>query len=326
MKTTVLIPLHHGARWKESLCEQLEELRGVARIIVSDPIGGDTTLDDVRASVDHPSIEWVGVRSLSPGWVAHANDLQSRASTEFVMWLPQDDRITREWITQAEEHLDRDSDAIAACGPIEPLSRDSQGRGVHVDVPSFVTVCETVDRVATAVDRLIIGQSSELGVLFRSVVRRADVPPLPPGVVGDDWADLLWALRLLSRGSVVPIAASYGKRWHDHNTHGGWRDHAAERPDLVRSAVSSALDRLSAETRSEVLTRAWIADIQRHREEFKHREDHWRTVHSALWRDVESSASWRLTAPARRSASALRRLFSKVGRTDSRIDRPGSAQ
>ena len=326
MRTTVLIPLHHAAQWEEALREQLVELQGVARVIVSDATGGDATLDALRASADGPSIDWVGPRALSPGWVAHANDLQSRATTEFVMWLPHDDRITQAWIREAEAHLDIEPEAVAACGPIEPLSLDSRGRGAAIDVPSFMTMRDPVDRVTAAVDRLIIGQSSELGLLFRSVVRRSAAPPLPPGIVGDEWSDLLWSLRLLSRGPVAPISAHYAKRWHDHNTHGGWGDHATDYPELVRAAVSLAIEELGSGNRASVLTRAWVAEVLRDREELQRREEYWQAVHAALWRDVKRSASWRLTAPARAAASALRALFTRGPRPDSPPERPGAPQ
>lgn len=313
----MLIPLHNSAEWQDALREQLVELQGVARIIVSDATGGDATLDALRAFIDHPSIDWIGPRALAPGWVAHANDPQGRATTEFVMWLPHDDQITRAWIREAEAHLDLETDAVAACGPIDPLSFDSQGRGEAIDVPSFVTMRDPVDRVATAVDRLLIGQSSELGILFRSVVRRSAAPLLPPGVVGDDWADLLWSLRLLSRGPVAPISARYGKRWHDRNTHGGWGDHTTDNPDLVRAAVSSSIEELSAEDRAHVFTRVWVAEVLRLREELERREAYWHAALATLWRDVNRSASWRVTAPARAAASALRALFAHRPRANS---------
>lgn len=308
MRTTVLVPLHRSAAWYDSLADQLKELREVARIIVSDRTGEDDTLARLRAAIDDETIGWIGPRDGERGWVAHCNDLGARALTEFVMWLPHDDRITRDWIREAEAVLDAMPDAVAACGPIVPLSSDSSGRGRLVHIAPFCTLSDAVERSSAAVEHLVTGQSSELGILFRSVVRLRALPTLPPGIIDDDWSDLLWAIRLLTRGQVAPMTAVYGKRWHDTNTHGAWGDHALDHPDRIRRAIATALDELPSDDRASVLTRAWIDEVARYRATFQERESYWQAVLVAYRRDVEASASWRATAPARSLVRALRRL------------------
>lgn len=311
----MLIPLHQAARWRDQLDEQLTELEGVARIIVSDASGHDETLASLRSSGNRPHIDWVGPRPLASGWVAHANDLQRRATTEFVMWLPQDDSITRDWILDAEAQLDKEHDAVAACGPIIPLSVDSIGRGAAIAVEPFATLRDPHLRVTSAIDRLLLGQSSELGIFFRSVTRRAIAPPLPRGVVDDDWSDVLWSIRLLTLGPIAAMAPSYGKRWHDHNTHGRWRDHAAEAPEEVRARLIAMLTDLEPDQQARAIASVWTSDVRHVREEGDERAEHWRALHAALWRDIQGSGSWRVTAPARALGRFVRRA---------RTRRPGS--
>ena len=313
MRTTVLIPLHRSAPWRASIAEQLHELTGAAHVIVSDATGADETLKELRDECGHdPRITWLGTRPLAPGWVAHANDLLAQATTEFVMWLPHDDRINAHWVTDAERLLDRHADAVAACGPIQAIQYGSAGRGGAIAIPSFANDSETINRVGAAVDSLLTGRGGDLGIFFRSVVRKSLAPSLPTGLVGDDWADVLWALRLLCIGPVAPMTAVYKKRWHDASTHASWTDYTAEAGRL-RRAIAQAMAGLPEPSHSEVLVGVWgrdserqWAELQRQRialEEEGQRVDHALAV---LRGDFEQSTSWRATAPLRLISGLVR--------------------
>ena len=89
MRTTVSIPLHASATWIDTVVEDVRQLAPVARVVVSDATGLDDALDRVRAAVAESAgaddVVWLGPRPLEPGWVAHANDLLARATTDYVM-------------------------------------------------------------------------------------------------------------------------------------------------------------------------------------------------------------------------------------------------
>lgn len=296
MRTTVLVPLHRSAPWLESLTEQLGALRGTALVIVSDATGADDTLAALRARHgDDPAITWLSPRSLAPGWVSHCNDMLARASTEFVMWLPHDDHIDADWITEAERRLDEQPAAIAACGRIHALQNDSHGRGGAVQLPPFVADPDAHGRLVAAVETLLSGVTADLGVLFRSVTRRALVPPLPAGLEGDDWSDVLWALHLLRLGTVVELSASYGKRWHDASTHFAWGDHTADAAQL-RLAVARALTDEPGEARADVLARVWGDDAARSSAALQREREHSAQSLAELRAAIENSRSWRSTA------------------------------
>lgn len=306
MRTTVLIPLHRSGPWLEPLTTQLHELRGTARLVVSDATGIDSTLDDLRARVgDDPSITWLAPRPIAAGWVAHSNDLLLHAASEFVMWLPHDDRIGAEWITEAERALDDNPSAVAACGAIDVLQRDSRGRGASIEVPAFVSETDDVARLRAALTSIVIGHTADLGILYRSVVKRGLAHPLPPGLSGDDWSDVLWALQLLSHGTVAALSARYGKRWHDDDTHGAWSPHDAD-PAALRRRMAAALSPLSADDRDAVLATAWGDEVARARAALQaERENSARALHD-LTLSFERSHSWRATAGLRALSSLLR--------------------
>jgi hypothetical protein len=256
MRTTVLIPLHNSAPWRSSIAEQLHELTDAAHVIVSDATCEDEALRELRDEFGHdPMITWLTSRTLAPGWVAHANDLLARATTEFVMWLPHDDRVDSRWITEAERLLDHHAGAVAACGPIQIIQLGSAGLGGVIAIPDFALDADTISRLDGAVEALLSGRSVDLGVFFRSVTRRSLAPMLPAGLVGDDWADVLWALNLLSIGPVSPMNARYQKRLHDGNTHASWADHTVDAAGL-RRAITKALAELPEPFHSDVLAGA----------------------------------------------------------------------
>lgn len=308
MRTTVLIPLHGSAPWRSSLLEQLRALRGVAHVVVSDATGLDSTLDALRRelAIDEDateSITWLGPRPLAPGWAAHATDLLRHATTEFTMWLAHDDGIGPGWIIEAERQLDRSPTAVAACGAIRAIQQDSLGRGWPVLVPQFAAEPDTGRRLTAAVESLLSGRTGDLGVLFRSVVRRAAAPEVPAGLVDDEWADVLWALRLLRGGPVVTLEAAYDKRWHDASAHARWHDHSSD-PARLREAVVLALVDGPGPIHLEVAGAVWAREVDELRRALDHEHA---LAHDAVRAEVERSRSWRITAPLRALADLARR-------------------
>lgn len=346
MRTTVLIPLHVSARWLPVVTGNIERLAQHARLVVSDATGVDDTLDLLRRRFEeHPGIEWVGPRPLAPGWVSHCNDLVSRAETEFVMWLPHDDEIGADWVTLGERALDANPAAVLALGPVRSLERDDQG----IDdggLPSRITIGsyppfqdnDVVSRVTEAVGVCLHGNQSWLGVAFRGVFRREPAVLLPESGTDGAWADILWAIGMLTVGAFTPTEAVYRKRWYDGNTHGTWADRRTA-ASFRAEALPKALAQLSPEVREQVLVQGWAHDasamsstIARLKElhqdleprvDALQRELHGeraavvrlrrklrsaRAARARVRRDFESSTSWKLTAPIRGIARKLERL------------------
>lgn len=226
-KTTVMVPLHRSTVWLDVVAGNIERVASVASVVLSDASGEDDTLERLRRRFDGlDGVTFLGPRAIESGWVAHSNDLLARASTPYAMWLPHDDEIDASWITESERVLDARPEVIATLGDVtgiyEPGGRPSYW--THVLEPDFTSATD-VDRCVSAVRTAVLGDTSNLGALFRAVFRTRSAPPLPRLPEGDDWADVLWAVRLLTVGPVTRLpSARYRKRFYDGNTHGSWRD------------------------------------------------------------------------------------------------------
>lgn len=256
-RTTVLVPLHRAAPWRERVLDTVLQLLPVARVVLSDATEHDDTLDQLADRLaqhpDRAALELVGARPLDPGWVAHANDLQRSVVTEFCMWLPQDDVVGPDWVRAGERALDARSDAVLAVGA---LRLEGEGSTELLPPIDAYAAPAAVDRVRAALRRQFFTGPPGLGHAFRGVQRASARIPLPTVTVdGIDpalgWkADVLWALRLLSHGAFVPIDAVYRKtvhaasashRWPGENLTPGFRARLVEQLDGLSDAERLAL-------------------------------------------------------------------------------------
>ncbi len=252
MRTTVLIPLHRSAPWRPMVEANIARLHEHCRIVVSDAHEHDDTLALVREHVaDLSNVTTVGARALAPGWVTHVNDLMARAETEFAMWLPHDDEIGPEWILDAERALDRRPDAAIACGHLESSSHSDPDLAASLAADSVLASRSRIRRLSRAIAHIEHGDPALLGMLFRGVMRRALVPPMPERDEHGSWSDIFWALRLLTRGAAVPTTARYEKTWHRTSTVQQWTDARDDRGQL-RLDIDHALAELPARTRAVV--------------------------------------------------------------------------
>ncbi len=312
MRTTVLIPLHASARWLPVVTGTIERLAPSARLLVSDATGLDDTLDRLRERFGaRAGIEWVGQRPLARGWVAHCNDLVERSTTEFVMWMPHDDETDGDWVTLGEQALDANPGAVLALGRLRSLERDAEGtedRALpsHIVLDAHVPFLapDAASRATEALDVCLRGNTSLLGAAFRGVVRREAAVPLPD--TGDDgaWADILWAISMLTVGAYAATDAVYWKRWHVANTHSTWRDPRRD-PSFRAQVLPDALHALAPVVRAQVLAAAWAADASAQSRQvgrLRRRLGSERRALVALRRSFETSASWRLTVPLRAAA------------------------
>jgi hypothetical protein len=249
MRTTVLIPLHRSAPWSDLVDANSERLHEHCRIVVSDVHEHDDTLNRVREQWARlPHLETIGARDLEVGWVAHVNDLMQRAKTPFAMWLPHDDEIGPEWITEAEHDLDRRPDAAIACGRLETSTRSDPAFAVSLAPDPVLASRSRIHRLSQAIAHIEAGDPALLGILFRGVARRDRVPPMPDRDEHGSWSDIFWALRLLCRGAAVPTNAPYAKTWHHTSTVQQWTDARDDR-DQLRHDIDRAIAELPASTR-----------------------------------------------------------------------------
>lgn len=259
-RTTVLIPLHRAAPWREKVRDTALTLSSVATVMVSDADGADDTLTRLGSDLDGlPGIELLGPRDLAPGWVAHANDLQARARTPYVMWMPQDDSVDAAWVLKGERVLDARPEAVLAVGTMHLING---GRKVTELAPiTEYAAAEAVDRVRSALRRQFFTGPPGLGHAYRGVQRASATVPLP--VVAIDgieptigWkADVLWAMTMLARGPFASIDAVYRKTMHRKSASHDW---AAENlTPGFRQLLTESLRELAAEDRLALVAELW---------------------------------------------------------------------
>jgi hypothetical protein len=304
-RTRVAIPLHRSGPWVDNVAANIRRLAGHAAITISDATGEDDALPLLQVELASvPGLEWLGRRSIAPGWVSHCNDLLERSTEEFFAWLPHDDEIDADWVLEAASSLDRHPTAVLALGMVVPVHEAGVTDGGYPIEPSSAFGALEADvRIRDALDVCLHGDTSLLGACFRGVQRRDRAAPLPMTPGEGEWSDILWALRMLTHGPFTTMPATYGKRWHPGGAHRAWGD-ARRWPDFRTRWLPEALGDLGAAERESFLTSAWSAEVVA----LEQRIANERSRGEATLRSTfESSRSWRITAPLRRLASSLRR-------------------
>jgi hypothetical protein len=251
-RTTVLVPLHRSQRWVETVAGTIERLHGHCAVIVSDADERDDSLNLLRDRfAQTPAVQFIGARPLAAGWVAHCNDLMARASTRYALWMPHDDEIGLDWVVQGERILEGRSDAVAACGVLRSSALSDPGLASALDPDAALGDRWRARRVAHAVALIERGDPALLGILFRSVLRRDRVPPIPERDEHGSWSDILWALQLVGRGAAVPMHAAYAKTWRHDSTVQQWTDARNDRAQLALD-IDLTLGELPRSTRAVV--------------------------------------------------------------------------
>lgn len=304
LRTRVAIPLHRSRPWLDNIAANVRRLAGHAAVTISDATGEDDSLALLQVELASlPGLAWLGPRSIERGWVSHCNDLLERSAEEFFAWLPHDDEIDADWVTRGESRLDAIPDAVLALGTMEPVHEPGVTvGGMRIEPFPPFSASDKTARVQRALEECLLGDTSLLGAAFRGVIRRTLAAPLPR--TGDDgeWSDVLWAVRMLTRGPFVAIPSAYGKRWHPASTHASWGD-ARQRVELRTRWLSVALRDLDPAERESFLTAAWAAESAALQDELTSTS----SAASGLRVDFEGSRSWRLTSPLRHLTSLVRR-------------------
>ncbi len=286
----------------------IERLLGHADLVVSDATGIDDTLDRLRREIPpRPGLRYLTPPSVAPGWVAHCNHLLESARTPHFMWLPHDDEIGADWISRSEETLARNHSAILATGSIVALDRpDDAPYPARIDLSDLrLSSADLLERVRAGLEIAVHGDVTPLGLVFRSVFRRERACLLPSDDPGGAWADIRWALCMLVRGPFAAVPdIEYGKRWHPGNTHASWPGLRSDANFRTRWLPAS-LSELPQATAGAVLGEAWNREVETLTAMVEGA--------TAQLRTIESSRSWRLTAPARAASGLVRRLRRRHG-------------
>lgn len=305
-KTRIAIPLYRSEPWVKSIAANVGRLAGHAAITISDATGDDDALEILREQLGAThDVEWIGPRDIAPGWVSHCNDLLNRSREEYFAWLPHDDEIGADWVVHAESVLDSLPHAVLALGTVIPVEEKNVTNGGKTIEPcELFSDTDAHARIRSAAEACAFGDSSLLGAAFRGVMRTSRAVPLPTDHDRDEWADVLWAVRMLVRGPFAPIPAKYGKRWHKANTHSTWSD-ARLLHDFRTQLLPSALSELSAPDRESIVTGTWSAEALTLRAEISRAR-----AQSAkeVREEFEGSRSWRITKPLRFFTHGLGRL------------------
>lgn len=215
---TVAIPLYRGKDWEDVVFSNINELAGICRIMISDCTEEDSLFQEIMETYSSvATIQFLGRRSIQPGWIAHWSDLLSRSQTEFFMWLPQDDEIGADWIVRNRDSLLENIDLAGAFGIIHRVNRDGSTEPFGVKMPIRIK-----PRNVQALD--LLGRWN-LGIAMRSVWRTSKVLPMletqPPN---GEWGDLVWIYGTLLQHKIAQnLDVIYRKRWHTGSAHDKWR-------------------------------------------------------------------------------------------------------
>jgi hypothetical protein len=284
--TTIGIPLYRSEKWLPNIVKNIAELSSSAHILISDATEEDHSLATLKQHFQgEENVEFVGQRTLTPGWAPHCNDLKKRAATPFFMWLPHDDWVQSDWITRGQEALQADPSAVLAVGSLQLVSEFKGPVKVLFPSPDN-ELADPVDRVTRALRRQFISGEPGLGHAFRGIQRGASTPFLPehtprPLALEDGWkADVFWAIQALTMGTFATFPAVYRKRIHDTSTSAPW-----ENENTVtgfRSALVGYLGELSPTDRLSVITAVWDEEGTTHRQRNRETLTKLETLHTRI--------------------------------------------
>ena len=235
VRLTVLMPIHRGRRWIDSISKTINHCPAACRIIVSDITQHDDALDVLEQR--HLGDQRVCFRRREgvADWRLHANELLSLVDTELFSIMPQDDEIGPGYYEELIAALDVMPSAGLAFGVIEKLDlkRNQQTRSPTVPIPLGVK--------PPWKEAIHLDLHWNLGIPYRGVVRQQFNAPLP--LFPHDFADQVWVFGIALQTYLVEVpTAVYLKQYHENNTHSTWKPLVGEqRLDVLLSEIEARL-------------------------------------------------------------------------------------
>ncbi|QDT41425.1 hypothetical protein Pan241w_14860 [Gimesia alba] len=234
-RLTVLMPVHRGRRWVDSISKTINGCPAGCRIIVSDITQLDDALDVLEQRHQGDQRVCFRRRAGVADWRLHANELLSLADTEFFSIMPQDDEIGPGYYEELIAALDATPSAGLAFGVIEKLDlkRNQQTRTPTVPIP--------LGMKPPWWEAIHLDRHWNLGIPYRGVVRQQFNSPLP--LFSHDFADQIWVFGIALQTYLVEVpTAVYLKQYHENNTHSTWEPLVGEqRRDILLNEIETRL-------------------------------------------------------------------------------------
>lgn len=242
-RLTVAFPLYKGARWEETVVENIRHLPDDVRIILSDEVSSDDTAEKIaNRFVNDPRIE-VRMRNGLRGWRAHCNALIDENNTEFFCLLPQDDLIEPDYFEKLVAALDANPDAGLAFPRLFVVAHSRE------PVPAPSTPFE-LGKGLPWIEAILLERYWNLGIPFRGVIRSTVLRHIP-STPSDHFADQLWVFSMALSAFLLEVPeAIYTKRYHGKNTHTQWQTPSTEerKAQLIHQIKDVSEDHDTAET------------------------------------------------------------------------------
>jgi hypothetical protein len=205
---TVAIPLHRSLKYKDVVLGNIDRLAGHCKIILSDCTEEDTLFKDLEIQFRTvKSVRTIGKRSIDVGWLPHWNDLMNEVETEYFMWLPHDDEIDLDWVSENLQNLMDNPQLAGSFGLLDQILENGLLRDIWGRFPTIIQSNRKY-RANQLID------SWNLGIAARAVWDKSKV--LPFLITQDpmhEWGDVIWIYGILLEHPISQISTvSYRKR------------------------------------------------------------------------------------------------------------------
>lgn len=171
------------------------------RVVISDDASSDATAEICeRYAAADPRVE-VHRHARRLGWVGNVNRVLGHAKGKYLMIMPHDDEIARDYLAALIAAMESNPDAAAAFTDMVAVGMDAEPRLWVFDS------CDGVTRPADRAER-IVARRGPWWVCYRSVVRMTafrEIGGLTTNWRGEFSADMPWVLRLAIAGELVRV-------------------------------------------------------------------------------------------------------------------------
>lgn len=279
---TICIPAYQAAGFIDQTIDSvLGQTWPGLEIVISVDAGTDDTPRLARYYADL-SCARVFVQPQRLGWIGNTNFLLNQARTRYVMIMPHDDLLEREYVERCMDALREDRDAAVAYSDLGVLNSSSLIAESAVSGPVEQRLAEILETHFAAV--------AFRGVFDRDKVRKA----LIPAAVAGFSADLLWVALLACHGNLVRVPERlYEKRYLPQSAHAGWyRATPSEQYEMwaihCLEMLATIRDALPEQPWTAELDRAWRKRFERTRPPGAVIDEQLKTDGAALLRHLQA--------------------------------------